>query len=410
MTIESLARTASGVMAQPISPSVREIDRLVHLVADRLEPGLSTPGRTPGAEIRGLLRICLELLIQRAAGHPIAADANRLEAAAAACAHADIPIGTVLHAMHEGFIAGLDLIVARTGPADCLGVLTGTAAVVELSRLSTGAIGKAYVREHRARAAEHQTATHGLTAALLGGRLPAQDGELPVADTYFVLAVAIAAHPDEALPRLDRRVVARRKLRRVQAALACLLEGRALALLSVDGGTILIPGTAITDAGLDDLVHGLREAGQAELTATVVAAGPHEVHTAAHRAHELLDTVQQLGLAPGLHRFSQLALQYQLTRPGLGRDALGTRLTPLDDHPELLETLRVYLETDQSRVRTARRLDIHPNTVDYRLRRIGRLTGFDPAETGGLWNLHSALIARTDQRGAVPGPADSHCA
>jgi len=400
VTIESLDRPAFGMTGRPISPSVREIDRLIHTVTVRLaEPGPGAiPHRAPGTEVRGLLRICLELLIQRLNGRPLPADPDRLEAAAGGCARADIPLESVLRAVNQGFTAGLDLIVAGTSPADCLGVLTGTTAVLELSRLSTAAVSKAYVREHRARAAEHQTAAHGLTAALLGGQLSAHDGEMPVADAYFVLAVAIGAHPDEARPRLDQRIVARRKLRRVQAALARLLGGEALALLSVDGGTVLIPGTAATDAGLDELARELGEAAQAALTVTVVTAAPHEVHAAAHRAHELLDTVQQLGLGPRLHRFSELALQYQLTRPGLGRDALGIRLIPLDDHPELLETLRIYLETDQSRVRTARRLDIHPNTVDYRLRRIGRLTGFDPAETGGLWNLHSALIARADQR------------
>ncbi|NEW36894.1 PucR family transcriptional regulator, partial [Nocardia cyriacigeorgica] len=44
--------------------------------------------------------------------------------------------------------------------------------------------------------------------------------------------------------------------------------------------------------------------------------------------------------------------------------------------------------------RTARILHVHPNTVDYRLRRIGRLTGLDLSPTEGLWYLRSALVAR----------------
>ncbi|WP_280381795.1 helix-turn-helix domain-containing protein, partial [Nocardia wallacei] len=47
------------------------------------------------------------------------------------------------------------------------------------------------------------------------------------------------------------------------------------------------------------------------------------------------------------------------------------------------------------RQRTARLLHVHTNTVDYRLKRIGQLTGFDPTQASGLWYLRSALVART---------------
>lgn len=55
-------------------------------------------------------------------------------------------------------------------------------------------------------------------------------------------------------------------------------------------------------------------------------------------------------------------------------------LDPLADHPELLDTLRRYLDTEGNRRRTALDLAVHPNTVDHRIRRVaGLLAGpFDP--------------------------------
>ena len=46
---------------------------------------------------------------------------------------------------------------------------------------------------------------------------------------------------------------------------------------------------------------------------------------AAGRAHELLDVALLFGREGTLHRFSDLAAEYQLTRPGPARDQLVAR-------------------------------------------------------------------------------------
>ncbi|RDI42463.1 PucR family transcriptional regulator, partial [Nocardia mexicana] len=73
----------------------------------------------------------------------------------------------------------------------------------------------------------------------------------------------------------------------------------------------------------------------------------------------------------------------------------GSLLDPLDHHPELLDTLQTHIAHNLNRQRTARLLHVHTNTVDYRLKRIGQLTGFDPTQASGLWYLRSALVARS---------------
>ncbi|WP_106253057.1 helix-turn-helix domain-containing protein [Allonocardiopsis opalescens] len=57
----------------------------------------------------------------------------------------------------------------------------------------------------------------------------------------------------------------------------------------------------------------------------------------------------------------------------------------------LLDTLTTYLEHGSSLEACARMLFVHPNTVRYRLRRIGDLTGFSPTEGRHVFALQIAV-------------------
>ncbi len=59
---------------------------------------------------------------------------------------------------------------------------------------------------------------------------------------------------------------------------------------------------------------------------------------------------------------------------------------------ELLSTLAAYLEGGGVLEGCARTLFVHPNTVRYRLRRIGEITGHTPAEARGAFVLRVALV------------------
>ncbi|WP_405182509.1 PucR family transcriptional regulator [Nocardia sp. NBC_01377] len=136
------------------------------------------------------------------------------------------------------------------------------------------------------------------------------------------------------------------------------------------------------------------------VTATVSA---DRIPAAAGIAHELLDVARRLYGRPGLYRFDDLALEYQLTRPGPGRDRLTAVPDPLAAHPELPRTLRVHVRNDINRRLTARALHIHQNTVDHRLERIGVLVGLDSARPTSLWRLRAALVARSYTHPDEPG-------
>lgn len=413
--------TVSGT---PISSPLKDVRGLARHMVGHFVETVAPCGTLPGDAIHGdvtiITRTCLELAVGMLDGRDLPEKTKRLEQAAAQWAREGIPIDTIHHAIHEGFKIGFELVISSAATqhirqdepdgettlalsvTDFMNMMDGAKIVVELLDRMTSAVAMAYVRELRSVVSEHHTAVHTLTSALLGGHSTstmARECGIEIADSYHVLAVSIPAHPEEQDPAVDGKVVARRKLRRVQAELATRCTGPALSLLSVDGGTILVPVTEGSDEALDALVDQLSRAAQVPVTATLVSAPPPRLPDAADQAHELLDIVQRLGLVRGLFRFDELALEYQLTRPGPGRDHLGSLLDTLEEHPELLETLQVHISNNLNRQRTARLLHVHTNTVDYRLKKIGQLTGFDPTQASGLWYLRSALVARTYEAG-----------
>ncbi|MFC8042594.1 PucR family transcriptional regulator [Nocardia sp. NPDC057353] len=394
MTVESIAHLTLERDPQVLAR---------RLTARLTEAGALGAAAAESAQTATVVRMCLKWAVLRLEGRPAPERTDRLAAAAAGWARAGVPIETVLHAVHVGFEHGLDLLFGGRGAAERADIVAGAFVSLELLNLVTATVSKAYVRECREGALAERTAAHTLTSMLLGGHptsAMARARGVRLAERYAVLALAIPPHPDESRPQLDGRVVARRKLRRVQSGLADLFGTAALSLLSVDGGTVLLPADHPAAAELETVVRTLAAAARVPLTATVVESRPDRVATAVQDAHELLDIVEQSGGGPGLHRFQDLALQYQLTRPGLGRELLGTRMRPLLGHPDLLETLRVHIGNDLSRRRTAEQLHIHPNTLDHRLRRVGEITGLDPTDPRQLWYLRSALVVCADQRPA----------
>ncbi|MEU6586140.1 helix-turn-helix domain-containing protein [Nocardia sp. NPDC046763] len=420
MTVDVPHRAGLTLSGKPMSSPLRNVRSLARQMVDYFVENVAVCGTLPGDAISGditaITRTNLEFAVAMLDGQNIPAQTKKLEAAAAQWAREGVPIDTIQHAIHEGFLMGLDLVVSGTAPrramprdaasegpiafADYENLLSGTRLVVEMLDTMTTTISKAYVRELRAVVSEHHTAVHTLTSALLAGKSTstmARECGIEILDAYVVLAVSIPPHHDERNPLIDGKVVARRKLRRMQARLADLCEDTALSLLSVDGGTILLPADSFDAKGFARLIAELSGAARTPITAALVEASLDAIPDAADQAHELLDMVARLHCEPGLYRFDDLALEYQLTRPGPGREYLGGMLDPLDEHPELLQTLQVHIANNLHRARTARMLHIHANTIDYRLKRIGQLTGFDPTEPSGLWYLRSALVARSYQ-------------
>lgn len=353
---------------------------------------------TEAVELARFCRASAARMFERRAS-PTADHLGEVSAAAARWAREGVLIGTVLRAFHEGLRAAFDAVT--TGAADRKEVLGATGLLLELLRAITAAVCDAYLDEQQLLAREHQAAAQTLASALLGGHAGsavARHSGLPIADSYQVVALAAPAHPDETTDRLDAQIAARRKLRRVQSALAAVFGAQALALLSPTGGTLLLPRGIARGELTAELLAELSATAEVSLIATAVTADAEQVPEAAEQAHELLELVRVAGRAPGFYVLADLAMEYQLTRQGPANRQLASLLDPLDAYPELFDTLRAYLRNDMNRRLSARQLFVHPNTVDYRLRRIVQLTGLDLATSAGIAQATTALLARELQQ------------
>ncbi|GGG29598.1 transcriptional regulator [Rhodococcoides trifolii] len=361
------------------------------------------PGELLHGDVTEVTVRCLGLAVQMLENGktPTERDLVNVHDAAARWAREGVPLRSILRAYHDGFRFGLTLIAQQSRTTDTNNVTDNSLLLVTLLEAVTTEVSIAYVDEYRSVASEHHTATHTLVTTLLSGGpnalSQAKQCGIDLADRYMVIALHFPQHPDENNPTVDRTVSGRRKLRRIQAELATQCGRTPLALLSTEGGTILLPAPRERE-WVDELIEQLSKAGEIPITATVTESDRGDVPAASEHGYELLSLTRQLGRKPGTYRTEDLVLEYQITRPGRGREHLLRVLAPLDDSPELLETLKAYIGHELNRQRTARHLFVHANTVDYRLKRIGHLTGIDPSVPSGLRYLQAAIVAQGLER------------
>ncbi len=275
---------------------------------------------TSGGDLAATARQCLAEAVQQM--HPRTArpgaGAASIAGSAARWAREGIALETVLGAYHEGIRQGLEFLADHTTADDAPDdsaqrLLAGTQLMVRVLELATVTASAAYLDEHRLVAREHQTAAQTLVSALLSGHgasaLARRTG-IAVAPAYQVVALAIPPHPDELDPGIGAISAGRRKLRRVQAALAAPLGSRSLSLLSADGGTVLIPqdpasAFAPSPAMTGEVLEVVGEAAEVALTAVVISGATERIPELAGRAHDVLEHVRGAGHPAGLYRITE---------------------------------------------------------------------------------------------------------
>ncbi|WP_432168712.1 PucR family transcriptional regulator [Streptomyces sp. bgisy031] len=261
-------------------------------------------------------------------------------------------------------------------------------------------VAETYLREQAYLAAETEREQHRLLSGLLAGTLTAgQLGGLELENGALVLAVH--------LPAPSSAVAGRRRLRRMNAVLDREL-GRPVLVhfrtpLDPNGHVIVPREPTVTQhcaVGLSGLVA--ETLGEPVHFALAQGADPVGIAAASRTADEVLRLVLALRRPPGCYGLEDVLLEYQLSRPGEGGRGLTRLLDPVAAHPDLLLTLRVYLDAGQNRRAVADRLSLHPNTVDNRIGRVRALTGVDAASPRGFALLLAALAAR--ELRVVPPP------
>ncbi|MFB7874869.1 PucR family transcriptional regulator [Nocardia sp. NPDC056064] len=353
------------------------------LVAELRETGAIGPG---DRHLATITRVCLAVVDGLNAGAAVAPTIGELDRYAAQWARDQVPVDTVLALVHRGVGVALRPLPGQT--IDAAALTTALGAV-------SAAISGSYARCLVATGGTFVAAEEALARKLLAGADAAQTARgygVEPAEQYWVLALGIDAADAHAASGIDRRVREHRMVARVRAELAAVGSGRALSVLSATGGTALLPWPQTRSGDLEAITNALTRAAQTPVLGAVTRAGPTEIAEAGRQAHELLALLRRRGVGGGVHRFEDHALECQIARPGPARDLLAAVLRPLADHPELFHTLRCYVDCEMSRRRTADALRLHINTVDYRLRRIAALTGYDLTDSHDVWYVRSALV------------------
>lgn len=258
-----------------------------------------------------------------------------------------------------------------------------------------GAVTETYVVEQATLSAERREHHRGLVRGLLDGSVPPRRAfeELGIEGPCLVVHLHLPQVPGPTTEVADRRLV-----RRVQTAVDRGLDTRAVSLLGVGGGQVIVGRRADDEDGFrtcEELCASLRQVcGDDVRLASVNAATAHDVPDAARTAAEIVRIARACGRPPGVHLMDDVLLEYHLSRHDESSDRIAALLDPVEDRPDLIDTLRVHLEHRQDRRGTAHHLGLHPNTVDNRLARITRLTGLDIASPRGNALALAALLLR----------------
>ncbi|GLY52609.1 helix-turn-helix domain-containing protein [Lentzea sp. NBRC 102530] len=361
---------------------VAEMPSFVRQVVSALVERVPAYAQLPAEELSGDIYRVTEhalrafALVLDSGELPSADELRFLRESAARRAEEGVPIDVVLTAYHEGIQVVWERLVPEARPEEVQDVLALNALALRYLQLVTPVVSAGYLDERQTMFDDERSARATLLTGLLAGTVEAQG-------PYVVLALSVPPHPDELLPGVDTAVASRRKLRRLRVELER-HSREPLSSLTPEGGLALLPGE---DLPLERIVADVTRAAGVPVTAAAVAAPPSGVATAAVLAREVLAVAS----GPGLFRLTDVLLEYQLSRPSAALGPLAEIVAPLTE--ELVQTLEVYLRRG-SRRPAATELHVHPNTVDYRLRRVAELTGLDPTRIEHVTLLTAALAAR----------------
>ena len=336
---------------------------------------------------------------------PTETELTEPRASAARRAEERVPLGAVLTAYHLGGRVGWKALAdaAVGGEHDHLPSLAD--GVMGYIQAVTGAVASAYLEEQQLIYGEQRDARRNLAEALLAGGgdseeidVLARRAGMNLPPGFLVMALRLGPSVDEQDSGVAGAVAGRRKVRRVQAQLDRAAGEPVLALLDPQGGPVLFPMSEDRSAqGLDasgELVGGLAAAADASITAGVAwGRGTEGVPAAFAEARDVLDLALRLGRDAGTYRLDDVLLEYTVTHVGETADRLDRLIAPLAERGDLLETLEQWYAADFDRRAAATALNVHPNTLDYRLRRIGELTGLDTGTARGVQLLGAALTA-----------------
>jgi hypothetical protein len=166
------------------------------------------------------------------------------------------------------------------------------------------------------------------------------------------------------------------------------LSAKDTALTQTSGGQILL-----LRSPLKEVEEALRELAKAHAAVLWTQEGRSREEVQKDLEEALL-LGPLLRMPPGLYPVRLLWPLSMALESSRGQERLMRLVKPLEEHPDLWQTLEAFLKAGLSLKRTAHRLGLHPNTVLYRIHRIEELTGLHLERVEDLCLLQIALQLR----------------
>lgn len=170
-------------------------------------------------------------------------------------------------------------------------------------------------------------------------------------------------------------------------------------LLGVRGNDIVCLVRVAKDADIERIRATATRIAEALPTWNVCVGRPH-VGTAGIR-RSFAEAEEAAGAhspdqANGVVFYSDVIVDRMLNHGDYGQDLLEEAVGPIaaydkEHSADLMLTLKAYVANDLNMTKTAKQLHVNPNTVAYRIKRIGQLTPYDPTTTAGIVTLSLAL-------------------
>jgi hypothetical protein len=304
-----------------------------------------------------------------------------LRASARNRASEGMPLEDLLHAYRVGGRLGWRaLLLAAEGPEEQRALLGAAELLMRYVDQVSAAVAQTYLHERQHLVSEEERLLRGLLEALLRDqpastemRAAASRIGFPIERRYRAFVTTLAGAPAHS-----------------HAGTAAALRARGvLALTEGDRVAGLAPPSASSDLIAEPrLLFGLAPPAPCDELADLL---------------DELRVLVELGRRKGMT--GEIAPEAFLTElllarsPRLARLARQRVLGPLENHrdsrsADLVATLATFVECELDRRGAAARLHVHPNTLDYRLRRISDLTGLELGRPEDITTVTLALKQR----------------
>lgn len=300
-----------------------------------------------------------------------------------------MPLEDLLHAYRLGGRMGWQALVAAAAADERHALLAGAERLMDYVDRVSAVVAQAYLDERQHLVSEEERRLRDLFDALLaGGPLAAGLQEcaegigFPLAESYRPFV--------ETLPGAGAYEHAQiAEALRGQGVLALTEGDRVSGLSPVDGHA----GPAGGSPGAQALMAIGDPTPRADLA------------DALEELRLLVDLGRRLGHSGRLDPDAFVPELLLARSPRLAELARQRALGPLEDYArrrgsDLIDTLEAFVAADLDRRAASQRLHVHPNTLDYRLRRVEELTGLDLGRADDLTLTALALKQRAMSTGS----------